>query len=105
MAKKYERMEDLPPVLQELLKKRGWTYPPSEEMKKEWREAAERFCGSVHTDPEIVEAMWEEDNPGWFREWKEKHPAEYRRWKEEATARYQQWQRQQEQEKEQGNAR
>jgi hypothetical protein len=90
-----KKMEDLPPVIQELMKKRGWTYPPSEEMKREWREAGERAAGSVHVDPEVLEMIWEEDQTCWQYRWKETDPEGYRRWKEEATARYRRWQEQQ----------
>lgn len=93
---KAKRLEDLPPKIQELLKKRGWTFPPTEEMKREWREAAKQFDGSLHTDPEVLEMMWEEEKPDWLRRWKEQDPEGYRRWKEEATKRYLQWKRQQE---------
>ena len=90
-----KKMEDLPPVIQELMKKRGWTYPPSTEMKREWREAAERFVGSVHVDPEVLEMIWEEDPTCWQYRWKETDLEGYRRWKEEATERYRRWQEQQ----------
>jgi len=88
-------MEDLPPVIQELMKKRGWTYPPSEEMKREWHEAGERAAGSVHVDPEVLEMIWEQEDPGRYYRWKETNPEGYRRWKEEATERYRRWQSQQ----------
>lgn len=47
---------ELPPNIMELLKKKGWTWPPTEEMKKQWKEADERLCGCIHVDPE----NWEE---------------------------------------------
>jgi len=99
------REVEISPTIEALLKKRGWTFPPTDEMVQEWREARERSAGSIHTDPEVMEARWEEDKPGWLREWKEKDPDGYRRWKEEATERYQRWKRQQEQEKERTHAR
>ncbi len=101
---KYERMEDLPPVIQRLLKERGWTYPPSKEMKREWREARERLDGAFCSDPEVLEMRYEEDRPSWWVKLKS-DPERYRRWKEEATKRYQEWKKRKEQEKEQGNAR
>ena len=58
---------EIPPKIDELLKKRGWTFPPTDEMVREWREAREHSAGSVHTDPAVVEARWEEDKPGWLR--------------------------------------
>lgn len=54
------KMEDFPPNIQELLKKRGWTWPPSGEQKKKMDEAFERLAGSVYVDPDILrEIMWE----------------------------------------------
>jgi len=54
------KMEDFPPSIQELLKKKGWTWPPDEELQKKMDEAAKRFCGSVRVDPDILrEVMWE----------------------------------------------
>jgi hypothetical protein len=61
MAKKYERMEDLPPILQQLLKEKGWTYPPSEAMKRKWREARERFAGKTHIPLEALIEMAHEE--------------------------------------------
>ncbi|MCX7778592.1 MAG: hypothetical protein N2381_11175, partial [Armatimonadetes bacterium] len=59
---KAKRLEDLPPKIQELLKKRGWTYPPTEEMKRQWREAAKQFDGALRTPPEVLEELAEEDH-------------------------------------------
>jgi hypothetical protein len=54
------KMEDFPLSIQELLKKRGWTWPPDEKLQKKIDEAAKRAAGSVHVDPEILrEIMWE----------------------------------------------
>ena len=54
------KMEDFPPSIQELLKKRGWTWPPDEELQKKMDKAAKRAAGSVHVDPDILrEIMWE----------------------------------------------
>ncbi len=43
MPKKYEKFEDLPPAIQEGLKKRGWTWPFTEEFKRQRLEEAKRF--------------------------------------------------------------
>ena len=54
------KMEDFPPSIQELLNKRGWTWPPDEKLQKKMDEAAKRAAGSVHVDPDILrEIMWE----------------------------------------------
>jgi hypothetical protein len=50
--------KDFPPNIQELLKKRGWTWPPTEEMKREWDEVIKRSAGSLHMDPEISRQIW-----------------------------------------------
>ncbi len=53
-------MKDFPPSIQELLKKRGWTWPPDEKLQKKMDEAFERLAGSVHADPKIVrKILWE----------------------------------------------
>jgi len=54
-------MKDFSPSIQELLKKRGWTWPPDEELKKKIEEAGKRLSGSIHVeDPEIVrKILWE----------------------------------------------
>ena len=54
------KMEDFPSSIRELLKKRGWTWPPDEKLQKKMDEAAKRAAGSVHVDPDILrEIMWE----------------------------------------------
>ena len=54
------KMEEFPPSIQELLKKRGWTWPPNEKLQKKMDEAAKRAASSVHVDPDILrEIMWE----------------------------------------------
>ena len=54
------KMEDFPASIQELLKKRGWTWPPDQKLRKNIDEAFERLAGSVHADPEIVrKILWE----------------------------------------------
>jgi hypothetical protein len=55
------REVEIPPKIEALLKKRGWTFPPTEEMKRSWREAAERFDGSLHTGREVLEELAKED--------------------------------------------
>jgi hypothetical protein len=54
-------MKDFPPSIQELLKKRGWNWPPDKELQKKMDEAFNRLAGSIHVeDPEIVrEILWE----------------------------------------------
>jgi hypothetical protein len=46
--------EKLPPKIRELLRKRGWSWPPDEKLKKQIEEAMERFVGSIHLDPPYV---------------------------------------------------
>jgi predicted nucleic acid-binding protein len=52
-------------LIQEALKRKGWTYPPTEEMKRQWKEAWDRIIGRGSTDPEIMEELWRE--MGWRR--------------------------------------
>jgi hypothetical protein len=56
------REVEISPKIEALLKKRGWTFPPTEEMKREWREAGERSAGSLHTPPEVWEELEKEDH-------------------------------------------
>jgi len=66
MADRPKRLEDLPPKIQEAMKRKGWTYPPTEEMKRQWKEAWERIIGRGSTeDPELLEELWRE--MGWRR--------------------------------------
>ncbi|MFA0735989.1 MAG: hypothetical protein OGMRLDGQ_002489 [Candidatus Fervidibacter sp.] len=65
MSEKPKRLEDLPPKIQEALKRKGWTYPPTEEMKRQWKEAWERIIGRDETDPDLLEELWRE--MGWRR--------------------------------------
>ena len=39
---------NLPPKILELLKKKGWNWPPDEKLKTQIREASERFIMAVH---------------------------------------------------------
>lgn len=57
----------LPPQILEQLKERGWTWPPTEEMKRQWREAHEQFVDTSPTDPEVRKASLE-SFPGRLRE-------------------------------------
>jgi hypothetical protein len=47
-------MKDFPPSIQEQLKKRGWTWPPDEKLKKKMSEAAKGFVGSIHVEPDLL---------------------------------------------------
>lgn len=60
---KYEKMEDLPPKIQEALKRKGWSWPPSEKELKEREEAAKRLAGSIYIDPDILKEIYRE--MGW----------------------------------------
>jgi hypothetical protein len=60
MGEKPKRLEDLPPKIQEALKRKGWTYPPTEEMKRQWKEAQEELAGCLDTDPDLLEELWRE---------------------------------------------
>jgi len=47
----------LPPQIQKLLKKKGWTWPPDEKLKAEMHEAWERLSGSTATPPHILKEV------------------------------------------------
>ncbi len=70
------REVEISPTIEALLKKRGWTFPPTEEMRREWREAGERLAGSLSTPYEVLaeiaaeEARW--DDYRWYLEQIEK---------------------------------
>jgi hypothetical protein len=68
-----KRLEDLPPKIQELLKQKGWTYPPDEKLKQQWKESWERLKGRGRTDPELLEEIYREMGWTWF-ERKERIP-------------------------------
>jgi hypothetical protein len=53
-------MKDLPPLIQELLKKKGWPWPPDEKLKAQFRETIKNAAGSIHTDPSILEELYRE---------------------------------------------
>ncbi|MCS7192734.1 MAG: hypothetical protein NZ937_07125 [Armatimonadetes bacterium] len=62
---KFPKWEDLPPKIQEAWKRKGWPYPPTEELLKQWKEAWERIIGEDDTEPELLEELWRE--MGWRR--------------------------------------
>jgi len=47
---------NLPPQIQELLKKKGWIWPPDEKLKRQIHEAMRRLSGSVT----VPEELWDE---------------------------------------------
>lgn len=53
-------LKDLPPGLQEALRKKGWTWPPTEEMKQRMGESLARFAGSGHLSPSTIDQVWQE---------------------------------------------
>ncbi|MBM3237058.1 hypothetical protein FJZ31_12270 [Candidatus Poribacteria bacterium] len=57
--------KDFPPKIQELLKKKGWNWPPDEKLKAQMHEAAQKFIGSVHTDKDVLKEV-HKDFPGRF---------------------------------------
>ncbi len=60
MPKKYEKFEDLPPAIQEGLKKRGWPWPFTDEFKRQRLEEAKRFKPKS-TPLEVLAALARED--------------------------------------------
>ena len=56
--------EHFPPKIKELLRKKGWKWPPDEKRKAQIREAAQKCLGSMHTDPRVLEQVRQEDCPG-----------------------------------------
>ncbi len=62
---KFPKWEDLPPKIQEAWKRKGWPYPPTEELLKQWREAWERIIGKEDTEPEVLEEFFRD--MGWRR--------------------------------------
>ena len=57
--------KNFPPKIQELLKKKGWNWPPDEKLKTQMREAAQKFIGSVHTGKDVLKEV-HKDFPGRF---------------------------------------
>ncbi len=49
----------LPPVIAELLKQKGWSWPLSEENKKQIGEALSRLSGSMSVPDELREEVYE----------------------------------------------
>ena len=58
--------KDFPPKIQELLKKKGWNWPPDEKLKAQIREAGRRLSGSIHIEPDILEEVRKDDFPSRF---------------------------------------
>ncbi|MBI1929632.1 hypothetical protein HYR99_35965 [Candidatus Poribacteria bacterium] len=50
--------KDLPPQIRELLKKRGWTWPPDEKTREERRKLIEKSAGSLHIGREDSRQIW-----------------------------------------------
>ncbi len=53
--------DNLPSKILELLKKKGWNWPPDEKLKAQIREASERFI--MHIDEEVLSEVLK-DFPG-----------------------------------------
>ncbi len=53
--------KNLPPQILEILKKKGWNWPPDEKLKAQIREASERF--TMHIDEEVLSEVLK-DFPG-----------------------------------------
>ncbi|MBM3238320.1 hypothetical protein FJZ31_18670 [Candidatus Poribacteria bacterium] len=66
-------MKDFPLSIQELLKKRGWTWPPDEKLKKKMNEAAKRAAGSVHVEPDLLRDLFRDRGIDYGDEVWEKH--------------------------------
>lgn len=51
--------EELPPAIQAAIKAKGWTYPPDEALKQQWRESAERLKENLKDmSPEVIREAW-----------------------------------------------
>ena len=57
--------EHFPPKIKELLRKKGWNWPPDEKLKAQMREALDNFLGSSHTDTVVLKEV-HKDFPGRF---------------------------------------
>jgi len=55
-----QKLQNLPPNIQKLLEKKGWTWPPDEKLRKQIREAMDNMCGSLHTPPDILKQVMKE---------------------------------------------
>jgi hypothetical protein len=53
-------LKDLPPSIQEALKRKGWTYPFTEEMKAQWGRVFEAFVANGKLSAETIEEAWME---------------------------------------------
>jgi len=52
--------------IQGLLKKKGWTWPPDEKLRKQIRETIQKAAGNLHTPPEVLKKVLRES--GFFEE-------------------------------------
>lgn len=59
--------KDFPPKIKELLRKKGWNWPPDDKLKARMRKADKKLCGSLHTPPEILKEV-HESFPGRYPE-------------------------------------
>ena len=57
----------LPPQIMEQLRTKGWTWPPSDAMKRQWREARSQFLDTAPIDPDVRREVIE-SFPGRFPE-------------------------------------
>lgn len=51
---------NFPPQIYELLKKKGWTWPPDKKLKKQIHETIENASGSLHTPPDLLKEILRE---------------------------------------------
>jgi len=58
--------EDFPLRIQELLKKKGWNWPPDKKLKAQICEAGKRLSGSIHIEPDILQEVRKDDFPSRF---------------------------------------
>lgn len=58
--------KDFPPKIQELLKKKGWNWPPDEKLKAQIHEAGRRLSGSIYIEPDVLEEVRKDDFPSRF---------------------------------------
>jgi hypothetical protein len=57
--------KELPLKIQELLKAKGWTWPPGPSQQSEMEEAARQAAGSLHIEPNLLEEVMKEYP--WFK--------------------------------------
>jgi hypothetical protein len=60
-----QSVKELPPKIQELLRKKGWTWPPDPAQQAEMEEAAQRAAGSLHIDPDLLDEVMKDYH--WYR--------------------------------------